>query len=216
MARQYDPKAAKRNLLIRQTVIYSITIAALVVVGIAAWGMFNGKMKPWFDDGFAAKPTPTVDTGPQPCPADDSTYPKLSDIVVDVQNGSDKAGAAARAALALNSLGIETSTRNTQAFAGTIKVVVGVNGVDRGYAILKLLPRGSRLAMDNREDDSVWVVLGEGAQPLGDLTQVKYEEGTVIPRPPGCTAPEEIAAELPKPKSPSPTAEPEETQPAEG
>jgi hypothetical protein len=204
MARSKDPRAARRNLLIRQTVIYSLTIAGLVVVGVASWGMFNGKMTPWFDSDFSSAPTPSVDTGPQPCPSDNAVYPALSELTVNVQNGNNRPGAAATAAQSLGAVGIKTATANAnRPFEGAIKIVSGIAGVDRAYAILAVLPAGTRLAMDNREADTIDIVLGQTAPALGDLTQVKYDVGTVIERPPGCVAPDKIAAGLTKPSPPA-------------
>jgi len=207
MARKKDARKAKRNLVIRQTLIYGLLVAALVVVGVASWGMFTGRIDSWWGGGFSAKPSPSVAAGPQPCPLEDtSTFPEPATVTVNVLNASDRSGVAKATADTLVELGFVASAANakTGPYDGAIKVVAGPTGVDNAYAVLKVLPAKSVLELDTREDATVDVILGAEADAIDPPDQIDYVAGDPIEPVKGCVATQKILESL-LPKSPEPS-----------
>ena len=214
MGRKKSAKAMRRNLVIRQALIYGLLVSAFVVVGVASWGMFTGRIDPWFDKEFTFNPTPSVEVLPQPCPlGPDSVYPDPVGIEVNVLNASGKNGAARAGAAVLEQLGFVALTANAaEDYDGGIKVVSGLAGVDKAYSLLKVLPRSTVLVMDLRNDGSVDVVLGKLSEAFPPPAEVQYEAGVSIQPVVGCMPAAQIAAELrlsPKPSAPvAPTNSP--------
>ena len=198
MARKKSAKVLRRNLVIRQALIYGLLVSAFVVVGMASFGMFTGRIDPWFHQDFTGKPSPSVEVLPQPCPLSPaSVYPEPASVTVNVLNASRKTGAAKASAGVLEQLGFGALPDNSSTgdYDGGIKVVSGIAGVDKAYAILKVLPEATVLVMDTRNDASVDVVLGILAEPFPPPAEVKYEPGTPIRPVVGCQPAAEIAAE---------------------
>ncbi|MCL1898194.1 MAG: LytR C-terminal domain-containing protein [Micrococcales bacterium] len=215
MARKKTAKVLRRNLVIRQALIYGLLVSAFVVVGVASYGMFTGRIDPWFAQDFTGKPSPSVEVLPQPCPLSPaSVFPEPSSIEVNVLNASGKAGAAKAGAGVLELLGFQALAANSSSgnYDGGIKVVSGIAGVDMAYALLKVLPESTILVMDVRNDASVDVVLGQMAEPFPPPAEVQYEPGTSIQPVAGCRPAAEIAAEQ---RLGSTTTPPTTTGPAE-
>jgi len=213
MAREKDAGLVKRHLVIRQALIYGVLISGLVVAGVASWGMFTGRLTPWIDQDFSAKPSPTLNEGPQPCPLSaTSVYPEPRTVEVIVLNASDRAGAAGAGARVLEELGFVTSAANasTGLYKGGIKLVAGLAGVDNAYAVLKVLPPSAVLTMDGREEATVDVVLGEQADSFLAPSEVEYTANEPIVPIQACKPAEEVASGLDTPaattESPTPEA----------
>ncbi|MCL1898719.1 MAG: LytR C-terminal domain-containing protein [Micrococcales bacterium] len=199
MARLKTARVARRNLLVRQAIIYGLLISAFVVGGVAAWGMFTGRLVPWFNDEFTAKPAPSLDLAPQPCPlAFDSTYPDPASFQVNVLNASGRIGAAAAGKGVLDQVGFRAEAANspTGDHQGGIRVVSGVAGVDNAYAVMQVMPPSARLELDARRDASVDVVLGEASDAFITPSEVDYQIGEPIPPAPGCWLAAEIYSKL--------------------
>jgi len=211
MARDKDARKVKRNLVIRQAVIYGVLISGLVVAGVASWGIFTGRLTPWFDQTFSTKPTPTLNEGPQPCPLSArSVYPDPRKVEVNVLNASDRAGAAGAGARVLEELGFTTTAANASAgnYKGGIKLVAGLEGVDNAYALLRVLPKSTVLTMDDRTDATVDVVLGEQAESFLAPSEVEYPIKQPIEPVKACQPAEDIAAGLAATATPPSTTAP--------
>jgi len=213
MARKKDAGEVKRNLVIRQALIYGLLVSGLVVAGVASWGMFTGRLTPWFEQDFSTKPSPTLNEGPQPCPLSaTSVYPEPRTVEVNVLNASDRAGAAGAGARVLEELGFVTTAANasTGLYQGGIKLVTGLAGVDNAYAVLKVLPPSAVLTMDGREEATVDVVLGEQADSFLAPSEVEYTANEPIVPIVGCKPAAEVAEGLgtkaPPAESPTPAA----------
>ena len=200
MARKKDARAVRRNLVIRQAAVYLLLVSGLAVVGVAGWGMFTGRVTPWFwmEKDFSAKPSPTLNEGPEPCPLTaESVYPEPSQVRVTVLNASGKVGAAGAGARVLEELGFKSAAADaTDHYIGGIKVVAGLAGVDNAYAVLKVLPQSTVLAVDHRQDASVDVVLGDLAESFPAPAEVKYEAKQQIQPVKACQPANSIIAKL--------------------
>jgi hypothetical protein len=214
MAKAQDAKARRRHLLARQTVIYGLLIAALVVVGVAAAGMFTGRLDPVLSTPFHSPAPPSIEAVPTPCPsADGAKYPAPGSITIKVLNGSGERGEAQAAADTLAQSGFKTSAGNAKTYRGVVKIVSGIAGIDNAYTVFLFAPKGSVLTMDSREDATVDVLLGEQYERLPPTEDVSYEDGLVIERLPKCQPAADIAATLP-PVSPPPSEKPAALGPA--
>ena len=216
MARKKDAKTTRRNLVVRQTLIYGLLVAALVVVGVASWAMFTGKIDSWWGAGFSSKPSPSVAAGPQPCPLKDtSKFQEPGRVKVNVLNASDRSGVAKATADTLVELGFMATAANarTGPYDGAIKVISGPKGVDKAYAVLKVLPNKAVLELDTRDDSSVDVILGAEADAIDPPDQIEYVGGDPIEPIKGCVSTQKILESL-LPNSPAASDPAKEENPA--
>jgi hypothetical protein len=196
MRRQKDIELVKRRrLMLRQTLIFGALIGALVVVGVGAAAMFQGKIDPIFDAPFSSPEPPSFDFGPTPCPsAQDAKFPKAGAVKVNVLNGSDLSGAAASASRTLESRGfvLGTVADATIEFGGTVLIRTGAAGVDKAYMVAQYAPADAVIAFDLRDDDSVDLIVGSQYDGLRTLSEITVKAGTAITAVSGCQPADQI------------------------
>ena len=193
-------KLRKRRLILRQTAIFGLLIAVLVVAGVAGAAMYLGRIDPILSVPLSSPSAAAQDFGPMPCPKSETAkYPRSDKVTVNVLNGSKMTGAARYLAQALESRGfligrVDNSPVN---YLGSALIRTGQRGINRAYTLLAHAPTDAVLAYSAREDNSVDIIIGDNYEGPRPLDQVTLEAGTVIPFPEACTQLEELIGTAP-------------------
>ncbi|MDR1800017.1 MAG: LytR C-terminal domain-containing protein [Bifidobacteriaceae bacterium] len=213
MALKQDAKARRRRLYARQTLIYAILIAVLAVVGVAAAGMYFGRLDRWFNKPYNSPSAAVVQIDAQPCPVGRPlSYPDPASIKINVLNGNGQSGLAAGVASTFRTAGFpEPSAANAKIYDGVVKVVAGVTGINNAYTVLEYLPKDAVLAIDWRTDTSVDVILGTDFEKMPAAVDVGYDPESAITPIDGCRPALELREAVPRT---SVTATPTPTPPA--
>jgi hypothetical protein len=199
MSRKELWRLRKRRLIMRQTAIFGLLVALLVVVGAASAATFFGRMDPLVSAPFSSPTAESEDYGPMPCPRDESAmYPQAGLVRVNALNGSKAFGAATYLSLALESRGFGIGRVADAPFdySGVALIRTGQQSVNRAYLLLAHAPEGTIMVMDGRTDETVDIIVGSEYETLRPAETVEVQAGTVIPFPPGCTPVAELAANL--------------------
>lgn len=180
--------ARRRHLQQRQTVIFGTLVAALLLIGLVAGGMWTGvipsPVSVPINDGNAAAPTPVV----PPCPPEGALPVPYSEIGVNVFNGTNTQGLAATTAAKLRAVGLQTALeQNGSAYGGVVQLTAGPTGVAAAYTVAALFP-SSQIVLDARDDDSVDVLVGDGFEDLIPVEEVTLDPAAPIPAPETCSA----------------------------
>ncbi|MDR0431979.1 MAG: LytR C-terminal domain-containing protein [Bifidobacteriaceae bacterium] len=206
MSRKDLDRIRRRRLILRQTAIFGLLVALLVVVGAASIATLLGRMDPLVSAPFSS-PTPvTEDWGPVPCPADESAmYPQAALVTVNVLNGSSAFGAATYLSQALEARGFAIGRVENALieYSGVALIRTGALGLNRAYLLLANSPEGTILTFDPRTDESVDIVIGAEYKSLRPAETVTAQSGTVIPFPPGCVAVSELTSGQVPPSEPA-------------
>ncbi|HCX83647.1 MAG TPA: hypothetical protein DHV14_00590 [Micrococcales bacterium] len=180
----------RRHLLQRQTIIFGSITVVLVVLGLAALGVFLGLVPPPFDPDFTADEEPTVAAEVTPCPADGALPVAWDQITVNVYNGTARSGLAAGVGATLNGLGVATAqvanyTGGT--YPETTEISTGINGVAAAYTVGALFPDSVILLDPARQDATVDVIIGEKFTATNDPATSALDPATPITGREGCT-----------------------------
>ncbi|MDR1152148.1 MAG: LytR C-terminal domain-containing protein [Bifidobacteriaceae bacterium] len=207
----------KRRLILRQTTIFGLLVALLVVVGAASAAVIFGRMDPFVSAPFSSPAVVEEDWGPTPCPPDEAAmYPQAALATINVLNGSTAFGAATYLSQALEARGfvIGRVTNAPFEYGGIALIRTGALGINRAYLLLAHAPEGTLLTYDARADETVDIIIGDEYKMLRPIETVTVESGTVIPFPAECTPLAELTGTtVPIPTdAPSTPEEPESTE----
>ncbi|MFH5820962.1 LytR C-terminal domain-containing protein [Georgenia sp. AZ-5] len=154
--------ARRRHLQQRQTVIIGGLVTVLLVVGVIAGAMWAGLLPAPFTREFSS-PEPTEEAIVTPCVPEGTAPPAFTEITANVYNGTDRPGLAGDTAEGLGQAGVVV---NQQAnwpqgeYSGAVQIIVGPKAVAAGYSVARAFP-GAVVSLDeNRDDETVDVVLG--------------------------------------------------------
>lgn len=202
-----SPRAKRRRRLQqRQTVIYGFLILGLVVASGFAWLTYTGAIpSPWTRD--FTYPV-TVETSSEfACPPEGAYTIEWSEITANVYNSGSRGGLASSVSGALRPLGVTVpEIGNWDELLTTAgQLQAGPNGIVAAYTLQQLFP-DMQVMIDDREDDSVDVILGHLFTSVGSSDGLVA--GTPIEIPAPC-APTEPATD------PAPVDETDGTEPAE-
>lgn len=159
---QEDPRAAvqlRRRRRRRHTAVIVVLVLLLVGVLLAAWQVLRGN---WEIPGWEAAPPPA----PLSCPVDPVSFSQAS--TVHVYNGTSIGGLAGEVANDLEARGFTIGTVGNKRLGNQQRVGVvtaGPEGQDTALAVQRMI-EGTQFQPDDREDDSVDLVLGVRYQQL--------------------------------------------------
>ncbi|MGY5765538.1 LytR C-terminal domain-containing protein [Brachybacterium sp. DNPG3] len=172
-----------RRVRITQLVVFSALAIALISVGVYA---IRELSTPSADPGeITAKDF----SGVQPvvsCP-DDGAVPLAPDqVTVNVYNGTSRSGLAGSTSSDLVDRGyVAGETGNTREAGKTITIVYGPDGYLAAQSVLAQVGEAV-LTLDDREDASVDLLLGDGFGGLVDSSAAAEALDTPVATPDGC------------------------------
>ncbi len=213
---QHQRAIRRRHKHERQAVIFGSLVAGLALAGFAATAVYTGAMDaPFLDRQFTTpSPEPTGSALVVPCPPDGAISVTGGEIGTNVLNSTKQSGLAATAAseLAARGLGVLTTGNYTGAIvAGTAELHFGAAGLPAAYTLAAQID-GAVLALDQRTDASVDLILGDQWKGLLPAEQVTLAIGAPLEGAPSCV-PYEQAIEI-APPGPAPKPEPTPTAPS--
>jgi hypothetical protein len=217
MASSKEASSHKRHLVVRQAAIIGSLAAVMVVIGVAAIGIYSGRLPDPFSSKFSSASPTQLTVAPPPCPVDpDAKYPAPVGITINVLNSTDKQGAAGAAAQALRAYEFTTSAESTSVpYAGSVRLVAGLNGLANAYTVLLYAPQDAELTLDLREDATVDLIIGAEYKGLPKLEMNPFDPDKVLVQLPSCEDAGDIAKRLQdaqtKPSS-TPTEQPPATE----
>ena len=171
-----DPRAlAQEKRRARRRHVTVLTVLLLVIAGVllTAWQVLRGN---WEIPGWEAAPPPE----PLTCPAEPATYSQES--TVHVYNGTSLTGLAGRVANDLEARGFTIGTVGNKHLGNQQRVGVVVSGPE-GHGTALAVQRtieGTQFQPDDREDDSVDLVLGVRYKQLVAEDAVDTAAGTLL------------------------------------
>ena len=184
--------ARRRHKQERQAVIFGVLIAFLAVSGLAAAAIYTGAIDPPFSRGFSAKESSDEVASPQPCLAAGTLPVPYSSITIRVLNGTNRAGLASSAADALLARGfVVESTGNASRAYSEVQIAFGTSGLASAYTLAAHLPE-ARFFLDDREDASLDLYLGDSYSALTDIDAVLLDPAVAMASVEGCVLIETI------------------------
>lgn len=186
--------ARRRHMQQRQTVVFGSLVAGLLVVGLVGGAVWANIIPSPVSVPISSPETPTAAPVVPPCPPEGALPVPYGEITVNVLNGTETAGLAGRTATSLRGYGLRTDREdNGTPYSGVARIVTGPRGVAAAYSVAPIFS-GSQVELDQREDESVDVVIG------AELTDLVPEADAALPAdeplaaPEGCQ-PVEVSAE---------------------
>lgn len=179
-------QARRRHMQQRQTVIFGTLVAALLVVGLLGGAMWSGVLPTPVNVPInSGAPAEIPDVVP-PCPPAEATAVAYDEISANVFNGTETQSLAAVTAAILRDYGIQTGQEtNGTPYGGVVQLTAGPLGVASAYTLAGLF-EDSQIVLDNREDATVDVLLGEQFEELLAVEEATLAPGEPIPAPDGC------------------------------
>lgn len=200
----------------RQAVIFGLLILLLAAAGLTGVGVYSGAISLPFNQEFTYKKVAVDTQVPTPCLPLDTLPVNASNINVTVLNASNRSGLAAVVADKLKDRKFDIAeTGNAPDLRATSAITFGVAGVAQGYTLAAHFPNVV-LILDEREENTVDLLIGENFTDLLTSDAVPLEAETpMLPRE-GCTPLWELSDKVEAPEEPA-GAQPEEqgSQPAE-
>ncbi len=180
----------------RQTVIFGTLVAALLLVGLLGGAVWSGVIPSPIDIPVnSGEPAPTPEPIAPPCPPADTTPVAYADISANVLNGTDEQGLASRTAATLQNRGVEVGNlADGTPYGGAVQITTGPLGVTAAYTLAGLF-NGAQIVLDDREDATVDVLLGEAFEGVLSEGEVTLDPEAPIPAPEGCRPIEDEEAE---------------------
>lgn len=178
----------RRRVQQRQTVIFGGLISALLIIALIAAAVWSGMLPAPFARDFSTAPGDTDQS--IPCPPADATTVPLSEITVNVLNGTNVSGLAASTASALVTTGVVVNREGNFAggYAGTAQIFAGSLGLTAAYTLAAMLPEAEVVLDTTNTTETVDLVLGTEFTALAPADQISpVEPGTAITPPAGCT-----------------------------
>lgn len=186
----------------RQAVVFGLLILLLAGVGLAGVGIYTGAIAFPFDRDFSFEEKPVDVQVATPClPADTLPVP-ASKIKLAVLNASDRSGLAAVVAGSLEDRNfVIAQTGNASEHRASVAVKFGIDGVANGYTVAAHFPNAA-LILDDREDSSVDVALGQFFTDLVAIEDLLLEAETPMLTREGCTPLWELSVKVEPPAEP--------------
>lgn len=189
-----DPDRARtlrrRHMHERQAGIFGLLLAGLAVAGIGSAAVFSGAVEVPFLAREFSTPTPTIDAASIfPCPPEGALPVAYDQIPLNVYNGSSVSGLANRTTDELTTRGfVVAATGNSVQgkYGGGARVSFGAAGVAAAYTLAAHL-EDPVLQLDDRQDGSVDLVIGQRFNGLLDADQVTLDPAVVLVGAPTCT-----------------------------
>ncbi len=152
----------------RQTIIYGSTIVALVIALLVGLLGLAGSLLTSFDSDFNRKVS-YAKLGDTPCPTADARPQGPDGVRLLIYNTTATAGVAASVAAYFEELGYEIAgTDNASLYRGNVLIETGPRGVDDAYTIARFLGADVRIRLNNFEDKTLTVLIGEGFAGVPD------------------------------------------------
>lgn len=195
-----DPNRERhRRLLQRQAVIFGSIGLLMAITLVVALAQFSGLLPSPFAREFSTEKE--ADTKPSyipVCPPEGTVPVALTDITVDVYNGTSRAGLAGSTAKSLGELGVKTgATGNFDAgYKGSAMIRVNADQIAQGYTISRLFP-DSVVVLEQRDKAVIDVIVGDAYTEMSPADAIGKDpfampEGC---QPPGDSAEDEAPAE---------------------
>lgn len=186
----------RRRLQLRQTLIFGILLTTLLAVSLLAIGFWTDVVPAPFARPFSSAAPTAPSRASVPCPPVDATPLPLDSISANVLNATDESGLAARTSSELGQAGVAVAQQGN--YSGAIddaaRIVAGPRGLTAAYTLVQIIP-DARVALDDRSDETVDVLLGNGFDGVLDLSEAEIDPDAPLPAPAGCS-PVEIPDEL--------------------
>ncbi|MFI2753716.1 LytR C-terminal domain-containing protein [Cellulomonas sp. P22] len=189
-----DPDRARtlrrRHMHERQAGIFGLLLAGLAVAGIGSAAVFSGAVEVPFLAREFSTATPTIDPDAiYPCPPEGALPVAYDQVQVNVYNASNVGGLATRTGTELAARGfavIATGNSAQGKNGGGARVSFGTAGVAAAYTLAAHL-KDPVLKLDDRQDASVDLVVGQRFNDLLPMDQVTLDPAVVLVGAPSCT-----------------------------
>lgn len=203
---QVETKANYRaRMAQRQSVIIGTCLVLMVIA--TAFGLVVGTgLVKVPDPGFQAVPTPTLIKRIPVCPTAQAVTGEITDISVNIYNGTKKAGLAGSAETNLKDTGLtvlSTGDWAEGAYDGNVLLTAGPAGITNAYTVAQVFSGTVVVQQDPRassSDTTVNVILGaqynHGIKSAAEMAAIK--SGSPITAPAGCSQPTAAASEAKK------------------
>jgi hypothetical protein len=168
--------------------VFGFLVAGLAVAALISVAIFTGAMpSPLARDFTTAQPDQGPATPPPPCPPAGMLPVAYEKVRVTVLNGTDRAGLATDAAIALSSRGFTILRAGNSAVTtgGVARIGFGPTGIGAAYTLAAHID-GARLALDTRKDSGVVLTVGTSYQALVDPKAVKLDATAPLKGPKNC------------------------------
>ncbi len=175
----------------RQAVIFGSLVAALAVAGLGATAVYTDVLEvPFLQREFTTPPAEEVaDTPDAPCVPEGTLPVAYNTIQVNVLNGSGRVGLAGATSTSLTGRGflvLETGNYPSRLVTNA-QLGFGQAGLAAAYTLAANL-ESATLVLDQREDATVDLVLGEAFSGLLDPAAVALDMAAPLASPEGCIA----------------------------
>lgn len=186
--RREERASRQRRVRITQLVVFSLL--TIVLIGALVWAAAN-----LLGEDPAPAGEPSDAGGAVAAAADGTVCPEPGavptapgEVSVSVRNGTSRSGLAATTTKALAERGYATGEAgNTTAASGPVTIVHGPTGYLAAQSVAAQF-EGATLSLDDREDASVTVLLGEGYTDLRDGAAAQAQLAQPAPALESCPA----------------------------
>jgi len=208
-------KAVRRHRRERQVLVFGILMIAISLVAFVALGVYRGEVKGPFSAPFVTPQADFTSDITLVCPPPDANPLKTSEVAVRVMNGTERAGIAGATLEVLEGRGFVPlgATNWTRQYADVARIMFGAEGVLKAYTLARQFPE-SELVLDDRENATVDVVLGERYETLVEPLNPQLDPDLILSADAQClpvsqVEPQPAPNNYPKdPLAPEPTASP--------
>ena len=191
------PTEFRRRLQHRQTTVIGGTLAVMAVLMIVGLAIWTGMLSALYEPGFST-PAPDRTAAAEPCPAQDAVTVDLTQVPVNVYNGTDTSGLAGTVTDTLGAAGItvvSTADWPKGDYDGDVMITAGPDGVTAAYSMAQVFSSSTKVTVQldtsvEAGDSTVSIVLGAGyGQTLLSSDDISaLPSGTPITAPDGCVA----------------------------
>lgn len=193
-----DPRAEYRHRLQhRQTTVIGGTLAVMAVLMIVGLAIWTGMLPAPYDPDFST-PVPKSATAAEPCPPQDAVTGDLTQVPVNIYNGTDISGLAGNVRDSLQNAGItvaNTADWPKGEYDGDVMLAAGADGVTSAYSMALVFSAATTVVVQidptvGAGDTTVSIVLGSDYnQSLLSPDDIKaLPQGAAITAPVGCVA----------------------------
>jgi hypothetical protein len=186
--RRDQRRRRQRRVRITQLVVFSLAMIGIICALTFAFTQLTAD-----DDVVAAGPSDSgadVATGKDGvhCPDPGAKPAKPKKVEVKVLNGTSRSGLAGKVTDALSERGFDTGKAgNTKSASGAVTIVYGPAGYLEASAVAAEFSKPT-LKLDDREDSTVDVLVGDGFKDLVDEGDAAKALKKAVKMPEGCAA----------------------------
>lgn len=177
----------RRRMRERQALIFGSLVAALGVVGLGAVAVYTSDATLPFDSGFSYAEKPKDEVFPTACLPENTLPVSYAKIKVNIYNTTERPGLATAVRNDLSKRGFEIKDvgNSDQRRVGNA-IVYGHKGLSRAYTLAAHFPDAA-LILDERDDRSVDVLVGDSFKALVPAESVPLEAETPMVGRQNCT-----------------------------